>query len=128
MKETTEENQYRLDVAARERLTKFVDGCAHKWVQDGHVSHHKCTECGETLSVRKEFLPKLRTFGTGNDMDALKIKIVWHKEWLEFNLYALNIFDPRPLPYDGELAYLDWLFTPNRFAWLVSEWLKTKTE
>ena len=34
----------------RKALTEFLDGCAHNWVQDGHVAHQKCTLCGQNIT------------------------------------------------------------------------------
>lgn len=117
--------KYNLDEADRERLTKFLDGCAHQWIRDGHVSRHLCTECGQTLCVRKEFLPKLRTFGTGNDMVELKNKIAQSGEAGKFFAFGYDKWlDTGLLTFFGNEKYANWLYTPDRYAWLVNEWRK----
>lgn len=125
-----------LSEESKKRLTKYMDGCAHIWVRDGHVSHHTCSECGEELSVRKEFLPKMRSFTTGNDMLDLKNKIVEKGEWNEFH----EITHDNTLSTDGNFGVYDvlteehwsefdnWLFSIPRFCELVGEWLEKRKE
>ena len=114
---------------SKKRLTNFLDGCAHIWVQDGHVSHHKCSECGEECRVRREFLPKMRTFTTGNDMLALKEKIVEKGMWDDFEEWTFIKWDSmKPFSdYSRSLGqYADWLISPAKFIPLVDEFLKEK--
>jgi len=123
-----------LSEESKKRLTKYMDGCAHIWVRDGHVSHHTCSECGEELSVRKEFLPKMRSFTTGNDMLDLKNKLVEMGEWKEFTIYTWKLHHGHPHTkycYSSNKErirenYTAWLFLMPRFAELVDEFLKEK--
>jgi hypothetical protein len=115
---------YTLDDDRRKLLTEKVLGEVWK---DGLVGLPYTFE-GVTNSHR--------SFTTPQDMHDVFKKLVDDKDWAEIRLYILLIWEDIPImlhkQIDDDVATYDsdfesWLFySPERFCWLVSEWLKEK--
>lgn len=115
-----------MDEAKRKLLTEEVLGeCWHYYrIVDSGTEKSSCS-CGMTgYSVREICTKATRTFTTGNDMIALKDRIVEMGEWAAFVDYA---FDKSRfgsiVDYDSSLAsFTNWFLDPTRFCELVASW------
>ena len=111
-------------------LTEFLGECWHEWERtaDNHVSHHVCVKCGLSLSVRKEFLPKLRSFTTWQDLGDLRNKLVEKGMWWKFHAVMRHEFCKDFIAVcsrdEMEAEYNNWLLSPSIFIPLVVEFLR----
>ena len=66
-------------------------------------------------------------FDHWRDLGSLKERLVEKRKWDSFEIYCSSLHGY----YSGrsdKCSFPNWLFTPSRFAWLVSEWLKGEKE
>jgi len=104
-------------------LTNFI---GEKWHEDSGIKGNEqgttnlCT-CGEYFATSSHFAQcGHRTFLTGDDMLALKNKIVKKGKWTQFFMWAWDLSDCDFIDGSTTSQYTDWLFTMPRFAELVA--------
>jgi len=117
---------YELTEDDKKRLTEFLGECWHENKWDKNPTHLVCA-CGylcQGTHVQEEHCRNNnRTFATGNDMVALKEKLIEAERWWEFEQqFCLIKWDW--VEQEKYQSFLDWIFTPTRFCWLVSEYLE----
>lgn len=118
----------------KKALTEFLGECWHEW-QDirGSVKQElfACLKCGEVCKGIVSIAQKQRTFTTWEDLGALKEKLVETGKWNDFDEWAYMKWDSLK-PFNDLSRRLeeqsDWLFTLNRFCWLVSEFLRKEQQ
>ena len=130
-----------LSEESRKRLTEYIGECFHEklpWQEVRPGQPSIVCSCGERFALNTRFDRHVfelnRTFTTGNDMLALKEKLVEKGDWKEFEAFA---FTKTPdgfciivSTFEGDWCYpskfSSWLFTIPRFAELVDEFFKEK--
>ena len=113
---------YELTEDDKKRLTEFLGEKWHKNKWDKNPTHLVCAcgyLCQGTYVQEEHCRNNNRTFATENDMVALKERLVKMGKW--FGFYPTTW---RESGINWADAFSNWLFTPTRFCWLVSEWLK----
>ena len=120
---------YKLTEDDKKRLTEFLGECWHeksgksyfpigiKGIPRGPESY-LCAKCNT-----KFYDNQFRTFTTWEDLGALQEKLVEAERWWEFEQqFCLIKWDW--VEQGKYQSFLDWIFTPTRFCWLVSEYLE----
>jgi len=124
---------YELTEEKRKALTEFLGECWHDpirrtFFEDGcYNEYYECTKCGVGAEGFSYTITTTlnRTFTTGNDMVALKEKLLETGKWHSFLISCINEWEEKNKYIDLEiLEFTEWLLTPQRFAWLTSEFLK----
>jgi len=113
---------YTLTEARKKMLTEFIGECWHelKRQEDG-VDGHKICSCGNWYYIS---CIENRPFDAPDDRQALAEKLMEMGEWNEFLLFAASKFNP-----DKEMKHFAYWFLverPDRFSWLVAEFLEVK--
>lgn len=81
----------------------------------------------EFLEDDFDYLQKIgmdRDFDKGNDLIALKDKLVENEEWGEFEFYAAYTIWAKDK--ETSLGFTEWLLNPKRFCQLVADYLEVK--
>ena len=111
----------------KKRLTEFLGECLHEpyWHD---MRGTICYKCDHSLNGISDMY---RQFTTWEDLGALKEKLVETGKWNDFDEWAYMKWDSLK-PFNDLSRRLeeqsDWLFTLNRFCWLVSEFLRKEQQ
>ena len=102
----------KLNDERRKALIEYLGECWHEGRMPINCGY-RCVKCGDTYVAN-------RTFDNDADMMALFRKIVDNLKFGAFQNFAYKHFNEYP-----NYTMTEWLFyEPERFCWLVSEWLE----
>lgn len=111
----------------KKRLTGFLGKCWHEPLWHGQKGII-CALCGKSLNGMSN---NYRTFSTPDDRQALCERLVVKGKWEKFIIFCEKNYC-REIGADSitnNLAnFIYWVLVeqPERFCWLVSEWMKGK--